>query len=151
MQIEREGGFIIAKIHQVGGRVFTRLMKENSVVEFNPAQGRIIFALWQGDGIPIHVLAKRTALKKSTLTSMLDKLEQGGWIVRLASPHDRRSILVHLTDKHKEWQDKYVAISAAMNKLFYSGLSSSEIDKFEETLNKVLENVTSAEEALQRK
>ena len=150
MQIEREGGFLIAKIHHISGRVFTRLLKLHGIEEFNPAQGRIIFALWQGDDIPIQALATRTALKKSTLTSMLDRLEKDGWIARVPSPDDRRSILVRLTEKHREWQDRYAAVSAAMNTWFYSGLHPSEIDQFEETLRRILANVTIAEESLDR-
>jgi DNA-binding MarR family transcriptional regulator len=150
VQIEREGGFLIAKIHHISGRVFARLLKSHGIEEFNPAQGRIIFALWQGNDIPIQTLATRTALKKSTLTSMLDRLEKDGWIARVPSPDDRRSILVRLTEKHREWQDRYVAVSAAMNTWFYSGLHPSEIDQFEETLRRILANVTIAEESLDR-
>lgn len=148
MRVEREGGFLIAKIHHTSGRVFARLLKLHGIEEFNPAQGRIIFALWQGDGIPIQTLAERTALRKSTLTSMLDRLEKDGWIVRVPSPGDRRSTLVRLTEKHQEWQNRYAAVSAAMNALFYSGLQPSEIEQFEETLRRILDNVTTAELSL---
>ena len=151
MQIEREGGFLIAKIHQISGRVFARLLKSHGIVEFNPAQGRIIFALWQGDGISIQTLAKRTALKKSTLTSMLDRLQEDGWITRVPAPCDRRSVMVCLTEKHKELQDRYSAVSAAMNAYFYTGFSPTEIDEFEETLRRALANVTQSEEALDKK
>lgn len=148
MRVEREGGFLIAKIHHTSGRVFARLLKLHGIEEFNPAQGRIIFALWQGDGIPIQTLAERTALRKSTLTSMLDRLEKDGWIVRVPSPGDRRSTLVRLTEKHQEWQNRYTAVSAAMNALFYLGLQPSEIEQFEETLRRILDNVTTAELSL---
>lgn len=146
MKIEREGGFLIAKIHQISGRVFARLLKNHDIDEFNPAQGRLLFALWQGDGIAIQELAKRTALKKSTLTSMLDRLEQDGWISRVHDQNDRRSILIYLTDKHKKWQERYSTVSTLMNGYFYAGLSSAEIDEFERTLHQILANVTAAEE-----
>lgn len=146
MRIEREGGFLIGKINHVSGRVFARLLKSYGIEEFNPAQGRIMFALWQGDDIPIQTLASRTALKKSTLTSMLDRLEKDGWITRERSTYDRRSIHIRLTDKHLEQQDRYVAVSAAMSKLFYAGLDPAEIDRFEDTLRRILANVTAAEE-----
>jgi DNA-binding MarR family transcriptional regulator len=149
MQIEREGGFLIAKIHQISGRVFARLLKLHGIEEFNPAQGRIIFALWQGDGIPIQTLAKRTALKKSTLTRMLDRLEDYGWVTRSPAPDDRRSVFVHLTEKHHEWQDRYAAVSAEMNAHFYAELSSADVDRFEKTLRRILANVTSTEKALE--
>jgi hypothetical protein len=42
-----EGGLLIAKVHQVGGRVFARLLRDEGSFPINPAQGRILFALWK--------------------------------------------------------------------------------------------------------
>jgi DNA-binding MarR family transcriptional regulator len=60
-----EGGFLVSKVHQLSGRIFNRLLRENGI-EFNSAQGRILFALWQGDGIPIRELSEKTRLSKSS-------------------------------------------------------------------------------------
>ena len=95
----REGGFLIAQIHQLSGRIFAGKLKKHKIDEINPAQGRILFALWKGDGVPIRDLAERTQLKKSTLTSMLDRLEDDGYIIRSSSSDDRRQILIFLTAK----------------------------------------------------
>ena len=79
MKKQRQGGFILSKIHQLSGRIFTRMLKDHGVNEINPAQGRILFVLWCHDGISINELAKETSLGKSTMTSMLDRLEQMGF------------------------------------------------------------------------
>ncbi len=65
----------MAKVRQVGERVFLRRLK-GSEIEINPAQGRIMFALWKKDGISIQELAKKTQLGNSTLTSMLDLMRR---------------------------------------------------------------------------
>ncbi len=72
----REGGFLVSKIGQVSGRVFDRKLKDHGIEDLNAAQGRIVFSLWQNDNIPISDLARQTALGKTTLTSMLNRLEQ---------------------------------------------------------------------------
>ncbi|WP_225844548.1 MarR family transcriptional regulator [Streptomyces sp. HPF1205] len=59
-------------------------------------------------------LAKRAGLHPATLTGVLDRLERGGWVVRLPNPSDRRSVLVQII-KEKE------AEAAAM----FSGLNSA--------------------------
>ena len=41
------GGFLIGKIKQIQGRVFEKMLIENGISEFNGAQGRILFVLWQ--------------------------------------------------------------------------------------------------------
>ena len=81
MKHQSQGGFLIAKIHQLSGRIFSKLLKKHQI-EINPAQGRIMFVLWRNDNIPIQELAKKTSLSKTTLTSMLDRLEIMGYIVR---------------------------------------------------------------------
>jgi MarR family transcriptional regulator, organic hydroperoxide resistance regulator len=123
MKPRREGGFLLARIHQLGGRVFARRLKEHRLTELNPAQGRIMFVLWRRDGIPIHELARETSLEKSTLTSMLDRLEDSGLIRRTPSPEDRRKILIHRTEKDRAFQSRYVRVSEEMTQLFYQGLS----------------------------
>jgi DNA-binding MarR family transcriptional regulator len=39
-------------------------------------------------------LARRTGLHAATVTGLLDRLEDGGWIVRERDPADRRGVLV---------------------------------------------------------
>jgi DNA-binding MarR family transcriptional regulator len=135
MKTQRQAGFLMAKIRQVSGRVFERILKEYNI-EINSAQGRIMFALWQADGVSINELAKKTQLKKSTLTSMLDRLETMGY---------RRKILIKRTNKDKTLESKYVELSQEITKLFYKGFSKSQIDRFENDLAKILDNLTDFE------
>jgi len=147
----REGGMLVARIHQVAGRVFAKKLKEYNISEINPAQGRILFVLWETDGIPIRALAEKTMLEKSTLTSMLDRLVEMGYITRVPSKEDRREILIRRTEKDKAFQKLYKEVSDDMTKLFYKGLSEREIDQLEAGLGKILDNlVTSEKEWKQR-
>jgi len=140
MNRQRQGGFLIAKIRQVGERIFVRKLKQYGI-EINPAQGRIIFALLQMDGISINELAVKTQLKKSTLTSMLDRLEQMGYVKRCRCRKDRRKILIVRTEKDKAMEKKYTEISQRMTELFYEGFSDSQIDHFENDLERILNNL----------
>ena len=144
MKAQRQAGFLMAKIRQVGGRIFSKMLKDSGI-EINPAQGRIMFALWQQDGISINELAKRTQLGKSTLTSMLDRLEKEGFLKRVPSREDRRKILLKRTKKDRAMEAKYVEVSQQMTKLYYNGFSKSEIDRFENDLARILNNLTDFE------
>ena len=144
MTDRRHGGFLIGQIHRLGGRIFARMLKTHGI-EINPAQGRIIFVLWQNDGIPIADLAKRTSLGKSTLTSMLDRLERAGYVRRVPSPEDRRMVLIERTEKDRAFQQLYEQVSQEMTALFYDGFSADEIDRFEGDLVRILDNLDQAE------
>jgi len=138
---QREGGFLIAKIHQLSNRIFNKKLKESGLVKFNSAQGRILFVLWRENNLSIRKLSEETQLSKSTLTSMLDRLQDAGILKRVPSIKDRRKILIILTEKGKNLQDQYVDISKEMNKLFYNTLSKDEIENFEYYLRKILDNL----------
>ncbi|MFX1283489.1 MAG: MarR family winged helix-turn-helix transcriptional regulator [Promethearchaeota archaeon] len=142
MKEQRAGGFLIAKIHQLAGRIFAKKLKQYQLTEINPAQGRILFPLWQKDGISIRELSKETLLGKSTLTTMLKRLEDEGHIQRIPSEKDRRKTLIKLTEKNQKLQEKYVQVSSEMNDLFYQGLSEQEKDEFDRYLERILENLT---------
>jgi len=141
-----EGGMLISQVHQLAGRVFAKKLREHGLLEINPAQGRILFALWKGDGIPIKELATRTKLQKSTLTSMLDRLETGGLIIRNPSQKDRRVILIHLAREHEIIRDLFYELSTEMITLFYQGFSPEEIADFELKLKRIIRNLSSINE-----
>jgi len=147
MKLQSQGGFLIAKIHQLSGRIFSKLLKKHQI-DINPAQGRIMFVLWREDNIPIQELAIKTSLSKTTLTSMLDRLEIMGYITRVPSNEDRRKICIKLTEKDKSLHEKYRQVSLEMTELFYQGLSNDEIDLFEKQLEKTYKNLIVAENNL---
>ncbi len=140
MKQQKQGGFLIAKIHQLAGRIFSKLLK-NHQIELNPAQGRIMFVLWRNDNITIQELVKKTSLSKTTLTSMLDRLESFGYICRVPSKDDRRKIFIELTEKDRLLQEKYIQISQDMNDLTYQGFSDKDYEQFENYLKRIYENL----------
>ena len=147
MKEQRQAGFLMAKIRQVGERIFMRKLKEYGV-EINPAQGRIMFALWQKDDIAINELARKTQLGKSTLTSMLDRLEKAGYIKRIPSSTDRRKILIRRTQKDRDLEKQYVTLSQDFTKIWYKDFSENQINDFEKALEKILSNLTKTEASL---
>ncbi len=146
----RKGGFLISKVHQLAGRVFARKLKEHGIHDLNPAQGRILFALWQEDGVPIETLARRTGLGPSTLTRMLDNLERAGHLAREASATDRRKQIVRLTETHHALRRSYDEVSGEMTDLFYQGFAGAEIDAFESYLERILRNLAGEASANKR-
>ena len=139
--MDTKGGFLISRVKRVGSRRFDRLLAESGVDAFNGAQGRILYVLWQGDDIPISALAAQTGLANTTLTSMLDRMEEAELVRRVPARHDRRKIHIRLTDKARGLQEDYERISQEMNRLYYIGFSPEEIRQFEGYLLRILDNL----------
>lgn len=139
--METRTGFLITQIKQLQGRVFQRLLKESGIAEFNGPQGRILYVLWQEDGIPIAGLVKETGLAKSTLTAMLARMESAGLITRGPGDSDGRQVIVRLTPRARGLEAKYDQVSEQMNQLFYRGMTQEDAETLDGLLDRVLENL----------
>ena len=143
-------GFLISQIKSVSGRLFERILQDCGVEEFNGAQGRILYVLWQADRVPIVELSQKTGLAKNTLTSMLGRMEESGLILREQSEEDRRQTIISLTDKARELEEKYDEVSERANLLFFKGVTPAEIAELECLRSKVLVNLERSENDLKR-
>ena len=143
--MKTEGGYLISQIKQVSGRIFEKMLINAGIDEFNGAQGRILYVLWQNDNIPIVELAKKTGLAKTTLTSMLDRMEAAHLVARTYDTKDRRQIRIVLTEYARSLSDKYEEVSKKMTDVYYDGFSQEEVVLFENTLKRVLNNLQEKE------
>ncbi|MDE5746269.1 MAG: MarR family transcriptional regulator [Acetatifactor sp.] len=139
--METRTGFLISQVKQVQNRIFQRLLTESGVEEFNGPQGRILYVLWQEDGVPIAQLVQQTGLAKSTLTAMLARMEDIGLITRENSSADKRQVIICLTDTARGLQAKYEQVSEEMNQLFYRGMTQEDADTLDGLLGRVLANL----------
>lgn len=143
-----EGGTLVSQIHQVCQRVWHAVLSRNGLEDLAGARGRVIFALWNEDKIPIKKLVEKTGLDKATLTGIIDRLERDGFVCRLPSPDDKRATLICRTGKDEIFKRKVPKVSDEQNALFYKGFSKKEIQDFENYLKRVLQNCKDAEESL---
>ena len=139
--MDMNGGFLITKIKQLGDRIFEKILSEISIDAFNGAQGRILYVLWQEDGIPIRALSDRCGLAITSLTTMLERMEKQGLITRLQDTKDKRKTLLYLTDKAHELKQDYDSVSLRMGQIYYQGFSEEEIVRFEGYLDRISRNL----------
>lgn len=137
----REGGFLFTQISHQASKTFSKMLEDYGIT-LKPGEGRVLFAIWKDDGISFSEVVKKTRLPKSTLAETLDRLENAGYINRIPSVNDRRKVILRITDKAKGFQKTLAKVSEEMNKLFYQGFGSEEIDVFEGHLRRILENLS---------
>lgn len=143
-----EGGTLISQVHQVCQRVWYAVLSHNGLEELAGARGRVIFALWNEDNIPIKKLVEKTSLDKATLTGIIDRLERDGFVKRIQSSEDKRVTLISRTGKDEIFKTKIPKVSDEQNSLFYKDFSPDEIEEFENYLKRILKNCKEAEENL---
>jgi len=140
MKIKRKGGFLISQIHRISGRILAKKLKIHKI-KINPGQGRILFALWEKDGISIQDLAKRTSLGKSTLSTMLKRMQDEGYLKIEHPPGNERIKMVYLLQQSRQIESSLQKLSDEMNRIYYKDFTDDKITEFEENLEKVLQNL----------
>lgn len=139
--MKNNGGYLINQIQKISSRKFNELLKEKNIDEFNGSQGVILYSLWNNKELTIQEIGKITGLAKTSLTSMLDRMEEKGLIRRKDNSEDKRSIKIMLTDKAKELEKDYNDISNKMSNIFYKNFSDKEINEIENYLERIISNL----------
>ena len=145
--MEMNGGFLVTKIKQLGDRIFEKILSEKNIDAFNGAQGRILYVLWQKDGISISSLSTKCGLAITSLTTMLERMENQGLISRVQSETDKRKTLLFLTEKAHALKGEYDSVSDEMGSIYYKGFSEEEIARFEECLDRIRKNLEGWQES----
>jgi DNA-binding MarR family transcriptional regulator len=85
----------------------------------------VLSALWEEDGQTIGAIADRLALEPSTITPLVKRLEQSGFLDRQRNPGDERQVLVNLSQKGKRMREKTACLTQTL--LEKSGMTVPEI------------------------
>lgn len=66
----------------------------------------VFLALWEKDDVSVSDLCARLYLDSGTLTPLLKKMEQEGYINRTRSASDERIVRITLTEKGREMEER---------------------------------------------
>jgi DNA-binding MarR family transcriptional regulator len=82
-----------------------------------------------GDGgtLSVRQLSERTGTRPSTLTGLLDRLENRGYLVRELDPSDRRSFRLPLTGPGQEVAARALAAIADLERQTLSRLDAAQV------------------------
>ena len=149
--MKSNSGFYISRIKQVNTRLLNKFLAQKNITAFNGEQGRILHVLWENDGISNRELSKKSGLAMSSLTTMLERMEEKKLLIRKFCPNDKRKSLIFLTDYAKSLKSEYDEISDKMTEISFEGISDEERLAFEATLEKVLYNFEKAEQEFNKK
>ena len=81
------------KLRLLGGQIQNRLAR----YEIGTPQVVVLLAVCAEDDMEPAQIADRVLIPRQTITSILDKLETGGYVVRTDHPTDRRRKVIRLT------------------------------------------------------
>ena len=98
----------------------------------------VFLVLWEKDGISVNEICERLMLDSGTITPLLKKLEKSGYIERVRSKQDERSVVVNLSEKGKELKEQVKDIPLKIGSCI--NLSEDEAKMLYSILYKLMEN-----------
>lgn len=115
--------FLLAKAYQ---RAHGLLKEELKPFGLTPVQQLVVSALWLEDGLSAGQLGRRLTLDPATLSGVIDRLVDSGWVVKSAHPSDGRAVMITLSNRGRDRAGQVVETRRAVNDRILSGLRLEE-------------------------
>jgi DNA-binding MarR family transcriptional regulator len=128
---------LIARVRDKFHRYFLREFKAHGIEELSPSHGDILFVLASRKRATMRDLATRIDRDKSTLTSLVNKLEAGGYVRRTRDPNDNRITYIEPTRKSRRVTFLMYAISRRLLRECYGEFTETEKRTLVELLDKL--------------
>ncbi len=97
-------------------------------------------ALYDEDGQSASHLAARVCRHPSSITALLDRMEEKGLLRRQIDATDRRCVRIFLTDRGRAYRDQVESVASQLDDLLSGLVTPEQMDAFLHVLS-VLQNV----------
>ena len=79
----------------------------------------VFMVLWEKDEVTVGDICRRLYLDSGTLTPLLKKMEEKGWLQRTRSRQDERIVIVTLTEEGRKMKERCQSIPASISKCIH--------------------------------
>ncbi|ABO48856.1 transcriptional regulator, MarR family [Desulforamulus reducens MI-1] len=128
---------IISRIREKATKLIIRELESHGVEGIVPSHGDILVILFHGEKFTMKELAAKIHRTKPTVTVLIEKLVQYGFVEKEKSHTDSRVTYIKLTKKGFELKPIFDDISAKLNGILYGDLTEEESEALERLLNDV--------------
>ena len=143
----KDSHLVAHHIRLLNGRLFQKLLSQDSEALYRSEQGKILTVLWKSEtGCATATdIALATGLANNTLTSMIKNLEEQKLITISPCGVDKRKKYVVLTELGSSQKEVGHRISQKLDAIFYKGFTEEEIRQFEAFQERILDNLKEEE------
>lgn len=143
MQERLPVGFMFKQINNIYEKDINNQLKGLGITS---SQCEVLDFLFKSDKEEVNQcdIEKALSLKNPTVTGILKRLDEKGYILIVPNGKDKRKKNVHLTEKAYDIQRKMEANRRRVDKNLTLGMSKREIQALQKMLSRVLYNVSEA-------
>jgi DNA-binding MarR family transcriptional regulator len=127
----------LSPIHKANRQISVHFEEKLESLGVSPREGHILSYLRSYAPCPISEIVRVFGLKGSTLTSMLDRLEQRGLITRQVNPDDRRSFVIKLTRSGRRFADRIQKHVEELEERIHSRVTPKDVAGFQTVMSAI--------------
>ncbi len=101
----------------------------------------VLMVLWEQDRQPVNDIAKRLHLETNTVTPLLQRMENAGWVTRVKGEVDTRQRIVSLTETGKAMEEQAKDIPNQLAQKVTKYVSVEELRHIIPSLDKLIEGL----------
>lgn len=120
----------LSPIHKANRQISVYFEDRLEDLEVSPQEGHLLSYLRSYAPCPIAEVVRVFGLKQSTLTSMLDRLEERKLIARKVNPEDRRSFVISLTAEGRRFADRLQKLVEELERRLGDMVSANDVEGF---------------------
>jgi DNA-binding MarR family transcriptional regulator len=132
--------FLITRIKQRSLAFLEAELARAGLEEISPAHGDILYVLHRNGPVSLKEIARHTRKDKSTVTGVVQRLEERGYLARERDPEDARVTRVKLTEKAAALAPRLFAVSNRLKARLFRGFSANERETLLRLLAKMERN-----------
>ena len=110
-------------------------------INLYPGQPILLETIFEKEGITQSELSNLSSKKPATITTMINRLENIGYINRVSDDTDKRIIRLYLTKLGKEKYYQLLNLKRNISNNIFSGMSEEEISNIYNLLLKIKNNL----------
>ena len=141
MEEKKPIGFIVKQINNIYEKELTRRLKMLGITSSQCAVLNYLFRSNQEE-VTQREIEKHLNLKNPTVTGLLKRLDEKGFVLCVQSTSDRRCKNIYLTEKAYDIQKKMESDRKKLDKRLTIGMTKKETELLRKGLEKVLYNIS---------
>lgn len=122
-----------------------QITREITAIGLFPGQPKILECLREQDGAKPKDIGLHCGIDKSTMSSLLRKMEEKELIIRCPDKTDRRAVRIWLTDSGRAAAEKVASITETIDRRALQGLSTAQKQELQTALQTVLQTLQKGE------
>ena len=139
---DRSLGFLVSDLARLFRRTMDRRLQSLGLTQ---AQWRALVHLSRSEGMTQTALAERLEIQPITMTRLIDRMENAGWVERRTHPGDRRAVQLYLAPRSQPILAEMNARATEILSEATRGVSATAQKQVLDTLERIKQNIVAVE------